>query len=328
MKGTTRWRRALVTLVSVGLSVAAARAESVPEQRQEPARWSVAATGPNFDAVDKYALSLDARFGIASSPFVTRSFPVVRGHGFVLQGAGAFRLRNDMLLGFRMPMVMVSIAQPGGSYLDVFTWGNPRFSFQQRHELKRWSSFRARGLVGATLALPIAEQGPAGSLFALRALQVASSLDALREQDLYTSAAVPVSGSYGVVVEDARFGLEANLRVPIFFRFGRADLPPDAKTRTVGASAVLHVGVRAAATRWFEIALAADTVFNAFPTVKPERDTPTTQFALAPSVSFRLASSWRLAANAVLPVAGPLGGHAGAGGLQLSFEPPPAGPSR
>jgi hypothetical protein len=275
-----------------------------------------------FEDPDRYSLSVRARFGVATAPFFTRALPVVRGHGVSLRLSAAYRLSSDSLLGVEAPpVVLASVAQPAQSYVDTLSWGNPRFSLSQRAELWNDARIRFLGVASAALGAPIARHGPAGSLFGLRALQLASAFDALRDQDLYTSGILPLAVGYATLLEQGHWSLELNLRVPLLLRLSRAGLPEDAKPRLVGLTPSLHLVARLRTVRWLEVSLAADTVFDVLAPVASERPSAKTQLALAPILSFSLHRTLRLRTDFLLPLGGVLGGRAYSAGLQLVFEP-------
>jgi hypothetical protein len=280
--------------------------------------WEAGAAA--FDRTSRYALDLQLRGGGATTPFFTTAFPSARGHGLVLQLGGAYRLRRDWLLDVQMPLVILSLAQPAGSYVDVFSWGNPNISARWRRALWQGARFALHGVAGASLALPIAQQGPSESLFGLRALQVASAMDGLRSQELYTSGVIPIAGSAALLLERIDWGFEGSLRVPVFARFSRAGLGSDAAPRWVATTPVLHFAARYAPVRWVALSLAADTVFNGRAPVAAAQHAATIQFTLQPALTFPMRERWLLRSEFVLPLAGPLGGHAYAGALQLAFQ--------
>jgi hypothetical protein len=268
----------------------------------------------------RYEVGVGARFGVARAPFFTRDFPAVRGHGFTFQAVGAYRLLPSTWLALRVPWIAMSVEQPARSYVDTFSWGNPELTaLRQFDSLWHGRGLSLHGSAGAALALPIAQHGPRDSLYALRALRLASAMDALRHQALFTSGVLPISMYGGVVLAHARGTLDLSLRLPLLARVSRAGLPADARVRSVGLTPVLHVGGSAVATRWLTVLLAADTVFDQLAPVRTERHTHETQFALIPGLSFRLIDSLRLQTDFVLPLAGSLAGHVYAGSLQLIF---------
>jgi hypothetical protein len=313
----------VLCLAVLGLSLSAdrpARAEEPAQSAPPTAPWSEAGT-TTFSAVEKYALNLQLRAGGAKAPFFTRAFPNTLGHGFVLSLAGAYRLRARTLLSVQVPLVILELAQPGGSFVDVFSWGNVNVSLFQRDRLWQGQTWRLFAVASASAALPTAQWGPRDSVFGLRALQVANAMDALRQQELYSSGVVPLAGGYGLLLEHPLAGFEASLKVPVFLRFSRAQLPDDVHARWFSLTPLLHFGARYTPLAWLDLLLAADTVFNGYAPVRTARQTATTQFSLAPALSFHLRARWRLRADFIAPVAGPLGGHAYTGVLQLGFEP-------
>jgi hypothetical protein len=305
-----------------GGSLRAQESALEPSEATPLAAPSAAACGSDRDprACDGFSVALRARFGVATAPFYGKAFPETRGHGFVFTLSVGYRFGAGTLLAVQMPLALMSVAQPAGAYLDHTTWGNA--NLVALHQLELWSrgSWRLRGVGGGSLALPVAQRGPADSELGARALRLASAIDALRHQELYTAGALPVALTAGVSLEHGPLSLAANLRVPVFFRLSRTGWPRDADTRAVSTTPVLHVGARYGLASWLELALAADTVFDGRAPATPVHADRRVQFALLPALQFHLPRGVLIRTDFVLPIAGPLGAHVYAGGLQVGFQ--------
>jgi hypothetical protein len=262
----------------------------------------------------------EIRLGETTAPYFTRSFPGLRGHGIVGLLHAGYRITDRHSLGIEMPLLGISVQQPAGSYLDEFAWGNLNMFYLHEHALLDTARLRLIMHAGASVALPIAEQSRSASLLSGRALRIGSALDGFRHPELFTEGVLPIAGSIGVTLERSWFAAAASFRLPLLIRFSDADLPDDARTHPLGVVTVLHLGLSADATRWFNLSLSADTVVDAVPAVETARDTPLAQLTLSPALTFRLRRGVWLAISFVLPVASALGGTTYAGSLALGYR--------
>jgi hypothetical protein len=295
-----RW----ITLLVLGLAslVSSARAQAHPEPR--------------------VSLALDTRFGVTHPPFYSERFPSQRGHGFVAKLAGTYRLDSIHQVGALFPAALVSLAQPAGSYVDKATWGNASLFLVQTHTLRTERVRNLRWLDRIDLSLPIAEHGPSDSLYANRALAVASALEGWRDPELFLPGRLSLVATGGVEFAVSRFLFQAGLKLPLLFRVSRAGLPESARDHRVGFTPIAHTLVGVRALSWLEVRAITDLVINAFPAVEQARgQTRPAQLVVEPELLFRLTGELQLATTFMLPVAGALGGstYAGSASLRASW---------
>lgn len=290
-----------------------------PNARGEPlgtrrAEGALAGSGERFSA------QADVRLGATNVPYFTRDFPEVRGHGMVSLLRAAYRPTDRHSVSAEVPLLAMNVRQPAGAYLNEFAWGNLNLAYRFDHVHLDTPRLRLVVHTGASIALPIAEQSRSASLLSGRALRIGSALDGFRHPELYTEGVLPVAGSVGVGLRRGWFAAAASLRLPLLMRFSDADLPKDARTHPLGVATVLHVGMAADATRWLNIAFAADTALDAVSSVETARHTARGQLTLSWILSFQLPRGVGLGGTFWLPVAGALGGSTYAGGLSLEYH--------
>src|SRR5262245_54548950 len=65
-------------------------------------------------------------FGVATAPFDEAALSEATGQAFVFLVEETHPLPIDAAVGVRLPVVLASVAQPAGSYVDRATVGNPQ----------------------------------------------------------------------------------------------------------------------------------------------------------------------------------------------------------
>lgn len=266
----------------------------------------------------RVAIALSLRAGAAEAPFFTETLPTASGHGFIAGLSTTVDLPRDYLVGGSLPFALMSIEQPGGSYVDELAFGNASV-FAGRviaHERKR--ATRHASFVELGLGLPVAEHDTTATLPAARALTLANALESYRSPEAYTSGVIPVVPSFGHRLRYRRLTAHAELRLPLLFRFSDGGMPERVQTRHVGVASILHSALLVRLSRKVEASLAADTVVNAIEPVRPANDTPRVQFSLSPAFRFKLGQGVRLGMSFLAPVGGALGGKSYSGCLSLA----------
>jgi len=288
-------------------------------------RAAGASGGPPFVSHDREApaprlrLALRARFGVTTAPFYTESLPEVRGQGFIGTLSGAYRLAADAEVGLVLPAAALQVRQPAGAYVNELTRGNPALFAADEGIVREGSESTLRYIARLTVALPLSERGPSGSLMSNRALAIASALEGWREQELYAPGRLSIVPCVGLVYDRARISAEASLKLPVLFRLSRAALPSGTETHTVGFTPALHTSLAVRVTGWFVPALRADLVVDALPPVEQARGpTRAALVVLEPELAFRLSRHLGLAVDFMVPVAGTLAGTTYAGSLGLT----------
>jgi len=264
-------------------------------------------------------LALHARFGVTTAPFYTEAFPEVRGQGFAGILSGSYRLSADDEAGILLPAAALQVRQPAGAYVNELTRGNPAlFAAHQRIVRDDFTS-TFRYITRLTLALPLSEDGPTGSLMSNRALTIASALEGWRAQEFYSAGRLSIVPCVGLAYDRARISVQASITLPVLFRLSRAALPSSTDTHVIGFTPVLDTSLAVRVAGWFVSALRADLVLDAVPPV--ERARGSTRLALVvlePELAFRLSRDLGLAVDFMAPVAGALAGTTYAGSLRLT----------
>lgn len=291
-----------------------------------PAGRAAGASGvPPFSSYDRDApaprlrLALRARFGVTTAPFYTESLPEVRGQGIVGTLSGSHPLGADAEVGLVLPAAALQVRQPAGAYVNELTRGNPALFVAAERIVREGFESTLRSITRLTLALPLSERGPSGSLKSNRALAIASALEGWREQELYAPGRLSIVPCVGLAYDRARIRAEASLELPVLFRLSRADLPSSTPTHIVGFTPAVHTSVAVRVAGWFVPALRADLVVDAVPPVEQARGPARVALVvLEPELAFRLSRHLRLVIDFMAPVAGALAGTTYAGSLGLT----------
>lgn len=131
-------------------------------------------------------LTLLARFGGATTPFATAELPEANGHGMVAVVSGRVRFSPFVRVGARLPLAVLNVAQPAGSFVGETAWGNPEL-YVERELALRVADLPGTRAVGVA---PVLAAG--GKVWATGSLGLA--LDVHAELD----AVAPVSWARGV----------------------------------------------------------------------------------------------------------------------------------
>jgi len=281
--------------------------------------WAEPAGSPN-DAARRFEVEADAALAVVKAPFFTSAFPRVEAHGFVLELHGYYALSADWLVGANAPLSAMNVRQPAGSYLREAAWGNPGV-FARRRLAPDWlRSRQLQAWAGASLGLPLAEHGPAGSLFENRALEAANAARSYLDPGSFTPSVLPLTLEASIDTHRGRFTAEGTLAAPLLLRLADAELPSETRRHRLGFWPNLRLVGSADAWTFLRFSLEADAAVAVARVFEPQRPTSRLQLSLRPGVLFRLGRRFDIGLTFVAPIAGPLGGSAYGGVLALSLH--------
>lgn len=260
-----------------------------------------------------------AHFGVATSPFDVKALPEAKGQAFVLSAGGEYALSKRLCLTLQAPLVLGSVAQPAGSYLDVAALGNPQLG--ARYSLLAPSSNRASlGVTGMVeVGAPLASH--AANLLPNRVLAVADGIEGRGHPEWFTPGVVPIAASGALRWASSRWSLETELRLPMLVRVSQAHLPrATTNTRSVGLATLLGVEARYRLSRRLSLAAAAHLLFDALPVTEHVRDVSPVQDYERLSLFVHFGLRGALVVDLQTAVAGELGGTMLAGGLRAAVN--------
>lgn len=245
----------------------------------------------------------ELRFGVTTAPFEATMLSVAKGHALVLSLDGAYEPAPWLVLGVHASVVLASVAQPAGAYIDTSTLGNPQLG-----AVVRWLDEAQLAVdSGLELGVPLASHSP--TLLPNRALAIADGIAGMAAPELFTPGVVPVTA-----VADARWTsrpwtLSASVRVPLLLRFSDADLKSGVATpRSVGAASVIGVGARRQLTHRLAVAAATQLVIELAPSVDHVRARSRVQDLEQLALAIRLGQCAELAIQIEAAAGGELGG--------------------
>jgi hypothetical protein len=271
-----------------------------------PGRASAQRLPLSESAPETTILAARVHFGLATAPFAVGALPEAKGQALSFLVGGERHLTGSLWLGLRLPLVVASVEQPAGSYVDATAWGNPSLRLTARGDARRLGPF-----VGAPLARH------ARSLLPNRALAIADGIEGQTDPGLFTPGVLPVTGFAQVTFDSPRWRLSSALELPLLLRVSDADLPPgDARTRALGFIPVLAVEGAAIVARGFGVALAASVALDLRRPVAEVHDPSLAQFLVRASPFFRLGPQGVLLVDLQAPVGGARGGTSAALGLR------------
>ncbi len=259
-------------------------------------------------------ISLAVLGGAATAPFVTMDFPLVDGGGAAVLVATRVRVRPRLAVGARVPLALVNVGQPAGSYVAEAAWGNPELFVERAYlpDVSRPLFVRARLAVGA----PLAEYGSNG-LMENRALAITDAVLAWRERELFIPGVVPITPAGEVTLPFRRWSAHAIVKMPVLVRV--SDASGEGTTNAVGLTPVLGLEARAEITSRAHV---TGGVHGAFELVRPlvwmdERSR--VQTILHADFAWRITAGFGLGVSVLVPVGGPLGGETFAAGISLTY---------
>ena len=264
-------------------------------------------------------IEAQAHFGVATSPFDVTSLPEAKGQAFVLVAAGRYALSKPVCLELRAPLVLGSVAQPAGSYVDAAALGNPQLGARYRF-VDRHSEAAVLALTGAIeLGAPLASH--AENLMPNRVLAIADGIEGRGHPEWFTPGALPITASGTARWAWARFGLETELRLPLLVRVSQASLPSAfSNTSSIGLAAVAGVEARYRLSQRFSLAAGTQLFFDIVPSVSHVRDVSRVQDFERLSLHVHFGSRAALVLDLQTAIAGELGGSTVAGGLRAAVN--------
>jgi hypothetical protein len=260
-------------------------------------------------------IEAQAHFGVATSPFDVTALPEAKGQAFVLVAAGRYALSKPLSLELHAPLVLGSVAQPAGSYVDAAAFANPQLGARYRF-VERQSGQATLALGGALeLGAPLASH--ADNLMPNRVLAIADGIEGRAHPEWFTPGVVPLTASGALRWAAATWSVETELRLPLLVRISEADLPSETtNTKTLGFAAVAAVEARYRLSRRFSLAAATHLFFDIAPAAAHVRDVSRLQDFERLSLHVHFGSRAALLVDVQTAIAGELGGSMVAGGLR------------
>ena len=278
------------------------------------------ALDPNLALRDSQ-IRAQAHFGVAKAPFYVPALPEAKGHAFVLLAAARYPISQPLSLQVRAPMVLGSIRQPAGSYVDAAALGNPQIGAGFRL-FQRRSDQTSLALYGAVdIGAPLASHDE--DLMPNRVLAIADGIEGRRHPEWFTPGVLPITPSGAFRWASAAWTVEAELRLPLLMRVSEADLPSTTtKTRSLGFASIVGVEARYRLSRLLSLASAAHLFFDVIPPVEHVRGVSRVQDFERISLHFHVGSNAALVVDVQTAIAGELGGSTVAGGLRAEVNLP------
>jgi hypothetical protein len=267
------------------------------------------------DAVGAAGLSLRVRAGVTTAPFATVAFPETSGHGMIVMMSGYGRALPGTWIGARVPIALMSVRQPAGSYVDEAAWGNPELYLEREWLRQDGSAVSIAARTRLAVGLPWAEHGSRAGLMENRALAMADALEGFRDRELFLPGFVPLGMAGQLTLSTTRWVFGAHAKLPLFFRVSDADLSPSTETRALGVTPVFGLRAQAWVSSRLGLSLDGHAVFNARAPRVDRGEGSGVQPSLQPSLLWRVAAGRLAGADLLVPVGGPLGGSTVAAGV-------------
>ena len=280
--------------------------------------FAEAAIDPNL-SLRGGQVEVQARFGVSTTPFDITSLPEAKGQAFVFLAGGRYAFSRPLSLELRVPLVLGSVAQPAGSYVDSAALGNPQLGARYR--------LLDRHLGGSTLALSGAVEvgAPLAShdenMMPNRVLAIADGVEGRGHPEWFTPGVVPITPSSALRWASAPWTIETELRVPLLVRVSDADLPSSsANTQSLGVATVVGLEARYRLSQRLSLASAAQLFFDLVPAVKHVREVSRVQDFERLSLHIHFGSLAALAVDLQTAIGGELAGSTVAFGLRAGLN--------
>jgi hypothetical protein len=264
-------------------------------------------------------LELQALFGVSTTPFDVTSLPEAKGQAFVFLTGGRYSLSEALSLELRVPLVLGSVAQPAGSYVDTAALGNPGLG--ARYRFVDWRAGASTlALSGAVeVGAPLASHGE--NLMPNRVLAIADGIEGRGHPEWFTPGVVPITPSTTLRWAAAPWSLETELRLPLLARVSEASLPSSgSNTQSFGVATVVGLEARYRLSQRLSVASAAQLFFDLVPVVEHVRDLSRVQDFERLSLHIHFGSLAALAVDLQTAIAGELGGSTVAFGLRAGLN--------
>lgn len=284
------------------------------------ARAAVAEPAIDPDAAPRTGqVELQGLFGVSTTPFDVSALPEAKGQALALVATGRYALSRPLSFELQLPLVLGSVAQPAGSYVDASALGNPVLGAHYRL-VERHAGAALLGVSGALeLGAPLASHGE--NLMPNRVLAIADGIEGRGHPEWFTPGIVPLTPSATFRWASGRFRLETELRLPLLVRVSDADLPSSgANPQPFGVATVVGLEARYRLSQRLSLASAARLFFDLVPAVEHVRDLSRVQDFERLSLHVHFGSLAALAVDLQTAIGGELGGSTVAGGLRLGLN--------
>jgi len=261
-----------------------------------------------------------AHFGVATAPFDVPALRHAKGQAFVLLGTARCPLSPLWGLELRVPLLLGSVAQPAGAYVDAAALGNLQLG------VRRLLTQRSFGTSSLTLAALFEIGAPLASsdhdLLQNRLLAVGDGIEGHGYPELFTPGTLPLTPSASLLYTVERWTLAAELRVPVFVRLSDADLPSSlsSRTKTLGITSVARVEARYRLSSRFSAAASTHLAVDLAPVAERLPGVSRVQDFERLSLLIHLGQRAALAVDLQTAIFGELGGNTFGGGLRLGVD--------
>lgn len=258
--------------------------------------------------------------GSAEAPFYTEQLPttsseITQAISFVI--GGHLRVRDDLVVGLRLPTAPSTVEQPAGSYLDAKTFGHPElYAETNLEQLIRIESIRLSARLA--IGLPLAGYGPDETMARNRVVAISDAMDMWRDQELYSPGMVPVTTAGRAQTSFGRWQLAGELELPLLIRIHDAGLPDEVNPRRASLVPNLTADVGYWPRRWLGLRLVGSLASQLPAPV--EHSGGHVQLAAAPGLAFAIADRWLIATDLSIAIGGPLAGTAGLGLAVVAYR--------
>jgi hypothetical protein len=265
---------------------------------------SALAARPSSAAIERAEVSLDARLGLARSPFPSPEARTISGGLTSLLLEGRARVAPSLEVRIRMPLVLAGLDQPAGAIRGETAWGHPEAAVAWRlHDA-------APALLLGQLALALPFDGGDAALgrrpLANQALLLASAQRGWHDQELYAPGRLALTPSARIELERGMVQGFGQLKAPFMLAVSRGDADPRTRIRSLALATVVGAGaavswrrLRAGVAPW----LAADLLPAS---VLRERAPARWTVTVDPEVQLRIGAHVSATLAATIPIAGAL----------------------
>jgi hypothetical protein len=260
-------------------------------------------------------IEAQAHFGVATTPFDVATLPEAKGQAFVFRAAGRYALSEPLSLEIHAPLVLGSVAQPAGSYVDAAALANPQLGARYRF-MERRSDESTLALSGAVeIGAPLASHDE--NMMPNRVLAIADGIEGRGHPEWFTPGVLPITASTAIRWASAPWSVEAELRLPLLVRVSEADLPSaTTNTKSLGFASIVGVEARYRLSQRLSLATAAHLFFDIVPAVEHVRAVSRVQDFERLSLHIHFGTIAALVVDLQTAIGGELGGSMVGGGLR------------
>lgn len=262
-------------------------------------------------------LEAQAHFGVATTPFDVTALHQAKGQAFALLACARYAPSEPLWLELRAPLVLGSVAQPAGSYVDATALGNPQLGARYRLMERRPQGSLLALFGSLEVGLPLASHDQ--NLLPNRLLAIADGIEGRGHPEWFTPGVVPITVSTALRWAPAPWSFQAELRLPLLVRVSDADLPSTgASTNPIGLASVTQLEARWRLSQRLSLASAAQLFFDLVPTAAHVTSISPVQDFERLSLYVHFGSSAALVVDVQSALGGELGGSTLAGGLRAA----------